>query len=137
MRQAVTSHGKLTYDSVLRDVSKSLALYLKQDKPMYKVLAIDLCSRGFHVWQHYIDSMQILRSLFNLATNSQKDSINIQNVGTQARSAVLSIASSNTPLFMSTLELDILSPPNVEHRRSVLQIVGFLIRKVTFINSHS
>ena len=77
--------------------------------------------------------MQILRSLFNLAT---KDFINIQNVATQARSAVLSIASSNTPLFMTTLGLDILNPPNVEHRLSVLQIVVFLIRKVTFTNSN-
>ena len=74
--------------------------------------------------------MQILRSLFNLATNTQKDSINIQNVGARARSAVLQIASNNTPLFMTTLGLDILNPPNVEHRRSVLQIVAFLIRKV-------
>ena len=74
--------------------------------------------------------MQILRSLFNLATNTQKDSISIQNVGTRARSAVLHIASSNTPLFMTMLGLDILNPPSVEHRRSVLQIVAFLIRKV-------
>ncbi len=81
--------------------------------------------------------MQILRSLFNLATSSQKDFINIQNVATQARSAVLSIASSNTPLFMTTLGLDILNPPNVEHRLSVLQIVVFLIRKVTPMNPNS
>ncbi|KAF8631069.1 hypothetical protein AX15_002671 [Amanita polypyramis BW_CC] len=114
---------------ILRDVSKSLVLYLQEENPLCKVLAIDLCSRGFHVWQHYIDTMQILRSLFTLATNHRKDSISMQNVTAQARSAVLHIASSNTPLFMTTLGLDILNPPNVEHRRSVLQIVAFLIRK--------
>lgn len=33
-------------------------------------------------------------------------------------------------LFMGTLCLDILTPPTMEHRRSVLQILAFLIRKV-------
>ncbi len=116
--------------SVLRDVSKSISLYLLDENSIYRVLAIDLCSRGFGVWQHYIDSMEILRSLFTLATSSKKGDISPQNVGAQARAAVLLIASENTPLFMSTLGLDILTPPSLEHRRAVLQIVAFLIRKV-------
>jgi hypothetical protein len=74
--------------------------------------------------------MEILRSLFTLATTSRKHDISLQNVGAQARAAVLFIATNNTPLFMSTLGLDILTPPTLEHRRSVLQIVAFLIRKV-------
>lgn len=118
---------------MLRDVSKSISLYLLDEKSIYRVLAIDLCSRGFNVWQHYIDSMEILRSLFMLATTSKKGDISLQNVGAQARAAVLLIASDNTPLFMSTLGLDILTPPILEHRRSVLQIVAFLIRKVCVI----
>jgi len=77
--------------------------------------------------------MEILRSLFDLATNARKDSISIQNVGAQARLAVLSIASNNMPLFMGTLCLDILTPPTVEHRRSVMQILAFLIKKVLFL----
>ncbi|KXN83133.1 WD repeat-containing protein 7 [Leucoagaricus sp. SymC.cos] len=114
---------------VLRDISKSISLYLLDEKSSYRVLAIDLCSRGFTVWQHYIDSMEILRSLFMLATTSRKNDISPQNVGAQARAAVLFIATNNTALFMSTLGLDILTPPTLEHRRSVLQIVAFLIRK--------
>jgi len=106
-----------------------VSLYLQDDKSSYKVLAIDLCSRGFHVWQHYVDAIDILRSLFNLATNTRKDSVDVQNIAAQARSAVLHIASNNTPLFMTTLSLDILTPPDLDHRRSVLQIVAFLIRK--------
>jgi len=120
---------------VLRDVSKSISLYLLDDQSSYRVLAIDLCSRGFHVWQHYIDSMEILRSLFALATASRKNDVLSQNVGAQARAAVLSIATKNTPLFMSTLGLDILTPPTLEHRRSVMQIVVFLIRKVCSLSS--
>ena len=119
--------------SALMDISKSISLYLHDEKSIYRVLGIDLCSRGFNVWQHYIDSMEILRSLFDLATNARKDSISIQNVGAQARLAVLSIASNNMPLFMGTLCLDILTPPTVEHRRSVMQILAFLIKKVLFL----
>jgi WD repeat-containing protein 7 len=74
--------------------------------------------------------MEILRALFSLATTPRKDAISVQNVGAQARLAILQIASSNTPLFMTTLGLDILTPPSLEHRRSVMQVVAFLIRKV-------
>ncbi|TFK39093.1 hypothetical protein BDQ12DRAFT_683016 [Crucibulum laeve] len=115
--------------SALTDIAKSITLYLHDEKSIYRVLAIDLCSRGFHIWQHYMDAMEILRSLFSLATNSKKDFISVQNVNGQARVAVLSIASNNTPLFMTTLCLDILAPSTLEHRRSVMQIVAFLIRK--------
>ncbi|KAK0185711.1 hypothetical protein F5146DRAFT_1071194 [Armillaria mellea] len=115
--------------SVLTDISKSIALYLQDEQSIFRVLAIDLCSRGFHVWQHYIDVMEILRALFVLATTSRKDAISAQNIGAQARLAVLHIAASNTPLFMTTLGLDILSPADVEYRKSIMQIVAFLIRK--------
>jgi len=74
--------------------------------------------------------MEILRALFSLATTPRKEAISVQNVGAQARLAILQIASSNTALFMTTLGLDILTPPTLEHRRSVLQVVAFLIRKV-------
>lgn len=119
------------------DISKSISLYLHDEKSIYRVLGIDLCSRGFNVWQHYVDSMEILRSLFDLATNARKDAISVQNVGSQARLAVLSIASNNMPLFMGTLCLDILTPPTVEHRRSVMQILAFLIKKVLLFFSAS
>ena len=116
--------------SALTDISKSIAMYLHDEQSKYRVLAIDLCSRGFQVWQHYIDAMDILRALFTLATNTSKQAITAQNVGAQARLAVLQIASSSTPLFMTKLGLDILHPQSVEHRKCVMQIVAFLIRKV-------
>ncbi|KIY66834.1 WD40 repeat-like protein [Cylindrobasidium torrendii FP15055 ss-10] len=115
--------------NTLTDVSKSIQMYLHDTSPVAQILAVDLCSRGFHVWQHYIDSMEILRSLFSLATSTKKDAITAHNVGAQARLAVLHIATENTPLFMTTLGLDILNPASLEQRRSVMQIVAFLIRK--------
>ncbi|KAJ6554909.1 hypothetical protein DFH09DRAFT_1493798 [Mycena vulgaris] len=119
----------LISSNALTDISKSIALYLHDEQSLYRVLAIDLCSRGFHIWQHYIDAMEILRALFTLATSSRKETITAQNAGPQARLAVLQIASNNTALFMTTLALDILNPLGVDHRKSVMQIVAFLIRK--------
>jgi hypothetical protein len=74
--------------------------------------------------------MEMLRSLFNLATSTKKESISAQNVGPQARQAVLHIVTANTGIFMTTLSLDILHPQSLEHRKSVMQLVAFLIRKV-------
>jgi hypothetical protein len=105
-------------------------MYLHESDASCKALAIDLCSRGFAVWQHYIDAMEMLRSLFNLATSSKKESITAQNIGPQARQAVLQVVSNETGLFMTTLSLDILHPQSLEHRKSVLQLVAFLTRKV-------
>jgi WD repeat-containing protein 7 len=119
-----------TVRSNLTDISKSISFCLNNEQSLYQCLAIDLCSRGFDIWQHYVDAMEILRALFTLATSSRKDSISSQNAGPQARLAVLQIASSNTALFMTTLGLDILHPRTVEHRKAVMQIFAFLIRKV-------
>ncbi|KAG6814949.1 hypothetical protein H0H93_011569, partial [Arthromyces matolae] len=115
--------------STLTDISKSIAMYLHDGQSLHRVLAIDLCSRGFHIWQHYIDAMEILRALFTLSTSIGKDSISLYNVAPQARLAVLQIASANTPLFMTTLGLDILTPPTLDHRKAVMQIFAFLVKK--------
>ncbi len=108
-------------------------IYFHENDMSCKALAIDLCSRGFSIWQHYVDSMEMLRSLFNLATSATKESISAQNVGPQARQAVLHIVTNNTGIFMTTLSLDILHPHSLEHRKSVMQLVAFLIRKVGWI----
>ena len=107
-------------------------MYLLDDRPMCKVLAIDLCSRGFNIWQSYVDVMDLLRSLFSLATHTKKDGITTLNVGAAARSAVLQVMSSNTPLVMTTLSMDILDVTDVQQRKSLMQMLAFLIRKVGF-----
>ncbi|OJA15937.1 hypothetical protein AZE42_02647 [Rhizopogon vesiculosus] len=115
--------------SSLIDISKSIALYLHDESSAHRGLAIDLCARGFQTWQHYIDAMAVLRALYTLATNSRKEVISAQNVGPQARLAVLQIASCNTPLFMTTLTIDILNPKTLDQRKAVMQLVAFMIRK--------
>jgi hypothetical protein len=81
--------------------------------------------------------MEMLRSLFSLATSTKKESISAQNVGPQARQAVLHVVTTDTGIFMTTLSLDILHPHSLEHRKSVMQLVAFLIRKVSlFFHFH-
>jgi hypothetical protein len=105
-------------------------MYLHDDRPICKILAIDLCSRGFDTWQSYIDVMELLRSLFMLGTHTKKDGITTLNVGVAARSAVLQITSSNTQLVVTTLSMDILHVTDVQQRKSLMQMLAFLIRKV-------
>ncbi|KAH9175602.1 quinon protein alcohol dehydrogenase-like superfamily [Lactarius sanguifluus] len=124
-----TRQYNLLSSSALNIISKSVMTYLHESDVSCKALAIDLCSRGFAVWQHYIDAMEMIRSLFNLATSSKKESITAQNIGPQARQAVLHVVTNNTGIFMTTLSLDILHPQSLEHRKSVLQLVAFLTRK--------
>ena len=116
--------------SALNVISKSVMIYLHENDMSCKALAIDLCSRGFSIWQHYVDSMEMLRSLFSHATNTKKETISAQNVAPQARQAVLHVVTTDTGIFMTTLSLDILHPHSLEHRKSVMQLVAFLIRKV-------
>ncbi|KAL6301983.1 hypothetical protein BKA93DRAFT_436971 [Sparassis latifolia] len=125
---AVEKYSFLTTSS-LADISRSIALYLHDDTSPYRALAIELCSRGFPVWQQYVDAVEMLRALFTLAMSSKKEAISVHNVWLLARAAILQIMSSNTPLFMTTLTIDILHPRSVQHRRSTLQLVIFLIRK--------
>jgi len=124
--QVAAEKHSLLPTGTLTDISKSVALYLHDEtSATHRHLAIELCSRGFQVWQHFVDATEILRALFSLAvTGSKKESASVS-----ARQAIVQIASSNTPLFMTTLLLDILHPATVEHRKAIMQLVAFLIRK--------
>lgn len=126
------SRSFVSFDSVLTDLAKSVTLYLHDEASSHRVIAIELCSFGFQIWQHYVDAMEILRSLFTLATGARKDNdAASRTVASTARAAVLQIASSNTPLFMTTMSLDILQPKTPEYRNSIMQLIAFMIRKVT------
>lgn len=115
---------------MLTDISKSITIYLFDEDSPHRAMAIDLCSHGFQIWQQYFDAVEVLRTLFSLATDSKKENISTRNMGVSARSAVLQIASGNTPLFMTTLSLDILHPKSVEYSKSIMQLIAYLIAKV-------
>ncbi|KIM30119.1 hypothetical protein M408DRAFT_101314 [Serendipita vermifera MAFF 305830] len=124
-RHATFSPGTIT------DVAASIALYLHDESAAHRVVAIDLSSRGLQIWQGYTDTMEILRSLFDLATAPKKDTDGppVRNARAQARIAVLQIASANTQLFMTKLLLDIVQPRTPDHSRAIMQLLALLIRK--------
>ncbi|KAG8678570.1 hypothetical protein FRC08_017662, partial [Ceratobasidium sp. 394] len=127
---AATKHSLLPTVYVT-DIAKSVALYLHDEaqasstSPANRILSIELCSRGFQVWQHHVDAMEMLRALSGFAVASPGGS----KGGKEARAAILQIAASSTPLFMTMLSLDITQPKTVEHRRATMQLVAFIIRK--------
>ncbi|KAG8772583.1 hypothetical protein FRC12_002979, partial [Ceratobasidium sp. 428] len=127
---AATKHSLLPTVYVT-DIAKSIALYLHDEaeasitSPANRILSIELCSRGFQVWQHHVDAMEMLRALSGFAVAPP----GVNKGGKEARAAILQIAASSTPLFMTTLSLDITQPKTVEHRRATMQLVAFIIRK--------
>lgn len=54
-------------------------------------------------------------------------------VAQHARSGVLHIAANDTPLFVSTITLDIMDATSVAHRNSTMQLIAFIIRKVSVV----
>lgn len=80
---SVEKHALLSNDT-LANISKTVASHLHGEDLTSRLLAVDLCTRGFRVWQRHVDAMAILRALFTLAVNSRKDNVSMQNVGQQS-----------------------------------------------------
>lgn len=110
-------------------------LYLHDESSPHRIVAVDLGARGFHIWQNYISAMELLRSLFRLASNYSVGSTSpprtegTRVLAQQARSGVMHIATHDTPLFISTISLDIMDATSVVHRNSTMQLIAFIIRK--------
>ncbi|GEM10247.1 WD repeat protein [Rhodotorula toruloides] len=122
----------LLSSSVLRDVAASIAAYLEdEERPSHQAMATELCSRGFAVWQNYVDAMSLVRNLFAIAIGRNPAIPNDLRI--LARNATLHVAGSNTPLFMTTLIFDILNAPTAQARNATLKLLGFVIRKKPLI----
>ncbi|SNX81804.1 uncharacterized protein MEPE_00509 [Melanopsichium pennsylvanicum] len=92
-------------------------------------VAIELCHNGFSMWQHYFDATEVVRSLFALSTSTCGSSKSEGDLRSLARSATLQIAAENTPLFMTTLSLDILHARSAAHCAATMRLVAFMVRK--------
>ncbi|GAA6030192.1 hypothetical protein JCM8097_008980 [Rhodosporidiobolus ruineniae] len=123
-----TDRYKLLSSSVLKDVSLSISAYLEDhEHPSHQAAATELCSRGFGIWQNYVDAMSLVRQLFAIAIGRNPATPN--DLRLLARNATLHVAGVNTPLFMSTLVHDILNSPTATTRNATLKLLGFMIRK--------
>ncbi|CDZ98772.1 FOG: WD40 repeat [Phaffia rhodozyma] len=133
---SVENHSLLA-PQFLKEISNSIVLYLNDEHSPYRQIAIELCSSGFQVWQHYVDSMEILRSLFRLSIRKSSPSTSTLTSSTSsaqflsqlARTATLQIASTNTPLFMTTVSYDILNAESPDQRNASMKLVAVLAKK--------
>ncbi|BGP01800.1 hypothetical protein JCM10021v2_005506 [Rhodotorula toruloides] len=122
----------LLSSTILKDVASSIAAYLEDEEhPYHQAMATELCSRGFAVWQNYVDAMALVRNLFAIAIGRNPSTPGDLRI--LARNATLHVASSNTPLFMTTLIFDILNAPTAQARNATLKLLGFVIRKKPLI----
>ncbi|GAA6064483.1 hypothetical protein JCM10212_000363 [Sporobolomyces blumeae] len=121
---------------VLKDLSTSLTTYLEDsDRPFHQAIATELCSRGFNIWQNYVDAMALVRQLFAIAIGRNPSTPG--DLRALARQATVRVAGVNSPLFMSTLLYDILNAPTAVTRNATLKLLGFMIRKKPLVLHHS
>lgn len=124
---------------LLKDIANSIALYLhNESEPSRQMEAIFLCDRGFSIFQHYFDAMDVMRTLSSLSVSKQQDNkeeatpaaIEARNL---ARRATLRVSEENTPLFMTTLTLDILHAQSPAHCNATMRLVALIVRKKPLI----
>lgn len=146
---------------LLKDIANSIFVYLNQeDHPQRQAVGIVLCDRGFGIFQHYFDAMEVVRCLFSLSSitkdgaqplggnasaptqlpasepagghpafSSSAPSAEVLENRDLGRAAVLRIAEENTPLFMTTLSLDILHARSPAHCSATMRLVALMVRR--------
>ncbi|GAA5886694.1 hypothetical protein JCM6882_005860 [Rhodosporidiobolus microsporus] len=123
-----TERYKLLSSNVLKDLAVSISAYLDDyEHPFHQAVATELCSRGFSIWQNYVDATSLVRQLFAIAIGRNPSTPN--DLRLLARNATMHVAGVNTSLFMSTLVNDIVHAPTAAARNATLKLLGFMIRK--------
>ena len=119
--------------STLRDIADQILRSLESDLHVaHQAVSLELLIRGFSTFQNYLDAVQVLRSVFRLAT-----AVNISNVlRNLARQTILSVASVNAPLFMTVLSFDAMqADADPEERAATMKLIAFMVRKVSATTS--
>lgn len=125
--------------SVLRDVAKGVVAAIENDgHEQGQLVGLHLCAEGFSVWQQYVDAMRLLRMVSTLAME-QEDGTSTTHTTSRSsvvalgRQTTLRIAEENTPLFMTTLHLDILQATSASHAAVTMRLVAFIVRRKPLI----
>lgn len=114
---------------ILRETALSLTLLLNDEsKTSHRLVAIELCGRGFVTWQQHFNAAEVLRTLFQFATSKMSPLVR-----QYARSAIIQVASLNTPLFISTIVSDIMNDRDPEARNGCMKIITLIVRKKPLI----
>lgn len=136
--RAVLVLGLLCFDryayfspTLLKRIAAFVLQFLTQPErdSMQAYMALELCA-GCHVWQHYIDTVDLVRHMFRFATQDEGDAgaakLSLRGL---ARRATLDLAERHSALFMTTLAMDILHAPSVEQSQVTQRLVAFMIHQ--------
>ncbi|KAI8388613.1 uncharacterized protein BYT42DRAFT_241066 [Radiomyces spectabilis] len=88
--------------------------------------SMELLSQGFSTWESYINASEVLRTLFQYASD-KKPTMSLVSRG--AKGAIFEIAVTNMPLVIGTLTFDTMHCKKIDDRIRCLQIIGQFIRK--------
>ncbi|CAO1623791.1 unnamed protein product [Sympodiomycopsis kandeliae] len=126
--------------ATLKEVAKRILVLIEDNLHAHgQMVGLHLCLEGFSIWQQYIDAMQLLRLVSTLAMSQEEASMGgassrqRQAVIDLARRTTLRIAEENTPLFITTLHLDILQASSAKAAASTMRLVAFIVRRQPLI----
>ncbi|KAI7901630.1 uncharacterized protein BX663DRAFT_99571 [Cokeromyces recurvatus] len=88
--------------------------------------SMELLSQGFSIWETYINTAEVLRTLFLYATDTQPL---MALVSRGAKTAIFEISTRNMPLVINTLTFDTIRGKTLEDRLRCLKIIGIFIRR--------
>lgn len=116
---------------LLKDVAVAISWALKigDKEPRLAVVALELCLRGFSIWQQYVDAMDLLRRVSAIAMAVDLEGQASSDLVAVARQTTLHIAQENTPLFMTTLHLDVIQASSAAQANSTMRLVAFIVRR--------
>lgn len=129
--------------STLRDIADQISRSLEEAQDLAKQnVSLELCIRGFSIFQTFFDAVKVLRSIFRLAVAGNAALTSATPSGTSkvssatalknlARQAILTVAAVNAPLFMTILSMDSMQlNADPEQRTANMKLIAFMIRKV-------
>ncbi|KAJ3415261.1 hypothetical protein HDV05_005271 [Chytridiales sp. JEL 0842] len=143
---------ELLSDRVCKDVAESVDILLKEDpRGPYRIVGIELISRGFTTWEPHINGSAVLRTVIQAtglsSTNTGSSSTSPSKDGgsgvsgvtaspalmNTARQAIVQIASHNVGLFITTITLDFAHGKTPGERIGSLKLLGMFISKKPLI----
>jgi hypothetical protein len=111
---------------MLKDMATLVCNLLAQSQQIIPLkIGLELCDRCFELIQEFCDPVKLMHSLVSL-TSDNAQAVAIRPLVSRA---LISVASSNPQLFITTLSFDALHTKSAEHRIAIMKLVVFMVRR--------
>lgn len=130
------------------EVAGALISMAAEGRTAFRVAALELLGRGFTAWEPHISATGLIRYVEQIAgflpmipgsgdAGGSAPPQQPASVQQMARQAILSIATSSTPVFVQTLVLDLTHAKSPDERRGCLRLVSvFVSKKPSVLQPH-